>query len=104
MMPGVFINHFFGLCWVFIAVHVFSLVAAKGGYSRVAERKLLTAVASLVAEHGFQGMVFSYGTWASLPCGMWDLPRPGIEPVPAALAGRFLTTGPSGKSISGFLA
>ena len=31
---------------------------------------------------------------------MWDLPGPGIEPVPPALAGGFLTTGPPGKSPS----
>ena len=29
---------------------------------------------------------------------MWSLLRPGIEPVSPALAGRFLTTGPPGKS------
>ena len=29
---------------------------------------------------------------------MWDLPRPGLEPVFPALAGRFLTTAPPGKS------
>ena len=29
---------------------------------------------------------------------MWDLPRPGLEPVSPALAGRFLTTVPPGKS------
>ena len=29
---------------------------------------------------------------------MWDLPGPGIEPVSPALAGRFLITGPPGKS------
>ena len=28
---------------------------------------------------------------------MWDLPRPGLEPVFPALAGRFLTTAPPGK-------
>ena len=28
---------------------------------------------------------------------MWDLPRPGLEPVSPALAGRFSTTAPSGK-------
>ena len=33
-----------------------------------------------------------------MPCGMWDLPGPGTEPVSPALAGRFLTTGPPGKS------
>ena len=35
-----------------------------------------------------------------LPWGMWDLPVPGIGPVSPALAGRFLTTGPPGKSCS----
>ena len=29
---------------------------------------------------------------------MWDLPGPGLEPVPPALAGGFLTTVPPGKS------
>ena len=29
---------------------------------------------------------------------MWDLPGPGLEPVSSALAGRFLTTVPPGKS------
>ena len=38
-------------------------------------------------------------TWALLPCGMWDLPGPGIEPVCPALAGGFLITGPPGKSL-----
>ena len=28
---------------------------------------------------------------------MWDLPRPGLEPVSCALAGRFSTTAPPGK-------
>ena len=28
---------------------------------------------------------------------MWDLPRPGLEPVCPALAGRFSTTAPPGK-------
>ena len=34
---------------------------------------------------------------------MWDLPRPGLEPVSPALAGRFLTTAPPGKSLISFL-
>ena len=34
---------------------------------------------------------------------MWDLPGPGLEPVSLALAGRFLTTEPPGKSLVGFL-
>ena len=34
---------------------------------------------------------------------MWDLPRPGLEPVSPALAGRFSTTAPPGKSLFLFL-
>ena len=34
---------------------------------------------------------------AQLLHGMWDLPRPGLEPVSPALAGRFSTTAPPGK-------
>ena len=45
----------------------------------------------------------SCGTWASLPRGMWDLPRPGLEPMSPALAGRFLTTVPPGESLTHFL-
>ena len=33
-------------------------------------------------------------------CGMWDLPGPGLKPVSPALAGRFLTTVPSGKPLA----
>ena len=44
----------------------------------------------------------SCGTWAQSLPGMWDLPGPGIEPVSPALAGRFLTTGPSGKAYTIF--
>ena len=42
----------------------------------------------------------SYGTgsWAQLLHSMWNFPGPGIEPTPPALAGGFLTAGPSGKS------
>ena len=34
---------------------------------------------------------------------MWDLTRPGLEPVSPALAGGFLTTVPPGKSAKGLL-
>ena len=39
----------------------------------------------------------SCGAQAYLLRGMWDLPRPGLEPVSPALAGGFLTTVPPGK-------
>ena len=34
---------------------------------------------------------------------MWDLPRPGLEPVSPALAGRLSTTAPPGKPLFFFL-
>ena len=34
---------------------------------------------------------------------MWDLPRPGLEPLSPALAGGFLTTAPPGKPPTLFL-
>ena len=40
----------------------------------------------------------SCGAWSYLLRGMWDLSRPGIEPVSLALQGRFLTTGAPRKS------
>ena len=59
----------------------------------------LTVAASLVAEHRLQmRRLSSCGSRAQLLRGMWDLPRPGLEPVSPALAGRFLTTAPPGKS------
>ena len=35
--------------------------------------------------------------------GMWNLPGPGVKPVSHALAGRFLSTVPPGKSLLEFL-
>ena len=61
----------------------------------------LTVAASLVAEHGLQTRrLSSCGSRAQLLRGMWDLPRPGLEPVSPALAGRFSTTAPPGKPIT----
>ena len=74
---------------------------------------LLSAEASLVAEHRLQGVqasvavalglhncssqapehrLRSCGARAQLLCSMQDLPGPGIEPVSPALAGGFFTT------------
>ena len=61
----------------------------------------LTVAASLVAEHRLQTRrLSSCGSRAQLLRGMWDLPRPGLEPVSPALAGRFSTTAPPGKPLS----
>ena len=64
----------------------------------IAARGPLTVAASLVAEHRLQTRrLSSCGSRAQLLRGMWDLPRPGLEPVFPALAGRFSTTVPPGK-------
>ena len=70
----------------------------KGGPLFIAVRGPLTIVASLVAEHRLQTRrLRNCGSWAQLLHGMWDLPRPGLEPMSPALAGRFSTTALPGK-------
>ena len=70
----------------------------KQGPLFIAVRRPLTIAASLVAEHRLQTRrLSSWGSRAQLLRGMWDLPKPGLEPVSPALAGRFSTTAPSGK-------
>ena len=60
----------------------------------------LTVTASLVVEHRLQTRRLSNcGSQDQLLRGMWDLPRPGLEPVSPALAGRFSTTAPPGKPL-----
>ena len=64
----------------------------------IAVRGPLTVTASLFAEHRLQtSRLSTCGSRAQLLCSMWDLPRPGLEPVSPALAGRFSTTAPPGK-------
>ena len=64
----------------------------------IAVRGPLTIAASPAVEHRLQThRLSSCGSRAQLLRGMWDLPRPGLEPVSPALAGRFSTTAPPGK-------
>ena len=73
---------------------------SKRGPLFIAVRGPLTIVASLVAEHRLQMCRLSNcGSRAQLLRGMWDPPRPGLEPVSPALAGRFSTTAPPGKPL-----
>ena len=70
----------------------------KRGPLFIAVRGPLTVTASLVAEHRLQTRrLSSCGLRAQLLRGMCDLPRPGLEPMSPALAGRFSTTAPPGK-------
>ena len=73
----------------------------KRGPLFIAVRRPLTIAASLVAENRLQmRRLSSCGSRAQLLRGMWDLPRPGLEPVSPALAGRFSTTVPPRKPSS----
>ena len=97
----------FCLHWVFVAACMgFSLVAMSRGYSTLwcmgfsLQWLLLLRIggsravwASVVVSCGLQWLgswalehrLNNCGTWgASLLCGMWDLRRPGIEPVSSA--------------------
>ena len=70
----------------------------KRGPLLITVRGPLTVAASLVAEHRLQTRRLSNcGSRAQSLRGTWDLPRPGLEPVSPALAGRLSTTAPPGK-------
>ena len=70
----------------------------KWGPLFIAVRGPLTIAASPVAEHRLQTRRLSNrGSRAQPHRGMWDPPRPGLEPVSPASAGRLSTTEPPGK-------
>ena len=83
-----------GLCF---CARAFSS-CGKWGPLFIAVRGPLTIAASLLVEHRLQTRrLGNCGSRAQLLRGIWDLPRPGLEPVSPALAGRFSTTAPPGK-------
>ena len=70
----------------------------KWGPLFIAVHGPLIIAASLVAEHRLQTCRLSNrGSRTQLLRSMWDPPRPELEPVCPALAGRFSTTVPPGK-------
>ena len=70
----------------------------KRGPLFIAARGPHTIAASPTVEHRLQTRrLSSCGPRAQLLRGMWDPPRPGLEPVSPAPAGRFSTTAPPGK-------
>ena len=99
-----FFFFFFFFVYLFLAalglrfcVRAFSSCGKRGPLF-IAVHGPLTIVASLVAEHRLQTRRLSNcGSRAQLLRGVWDLPRPGLEPMSPALAGRFSTTAPPGK-------
>ena len=75
----------------------------KWGPLFTAVRGPLTIAASLVAEHRLQTRRLSNcGSRAQPLRSMRDPPRPGLEPVSPALAGRPPTTAPPGKPSTSF--
>ena len=89
---------YFWLRWVFVSVRGLPPAAASGGHSSSQCAGLFTIAASPVAEHRLQTRRLSNcGPRAQLLRGMWDPPRPGLESVSPALAGRLPTTAPPGK-------
>ena len=100
----------FNILFIYLFIYLFTAVlglrfcvrafssCGKWGPFFIAVRRPLTIVASLVAEHRLQTRRLSNcGSRAQSLRGMWDLPRPGLEPVSPALAGRLSTTVPPGK-------
>ena len=70
----------------------------KQGPLFIAVRGPLTIAASPAVEHRLQTRRLSnFGSQAQPLHGMWDPPRPGLEPVSPTLAGRLPTTVPPGK-------
>ena len=72
-------------------------VSDCGGFSCCGVWALEHAVFSNCNSQALEQEFSSCGTQVQLPHGMWDLPRPEIEPVCPVLWGGFLTTGPPGK-------
>ena len=79
---------------LFVVVHGLLIVVA----SLVSEHRLSARGLSRCGLRALERRLSSCGAQAQLLRGMWDLPRPGLEPVSPALAGGFLTTAPPGKS------
>ena len=76
-----------------------SLAAASGGHFPVVEGGLLVPGASLVERRLWACQLCGLSLLDELPRGMGDFPRTGIRLLSSAMAGRFLTTVPPGKSL-----
>ena len=98
---------FFFLIFIYLFMAALGLPFCARAFSSCGERGPpfitvrgpVTIATSLVVEHRLQmHRLSSCGSRAQLLCSMWDLPGPGLEPASPALADRFSTTAPPGKS------
>ena len=107
LLPIFWLGFFFFKIYLFLAVlglccWVQALSRAGCGEqglfsSRCAQASLCGVLAGCGAR-ALGSWVSGCGTWAQWSHDVWGLPRPGMEPVSPALAGRFWATGPPGKS------
>ena len=91
--------------YIFLAVfglrfcaRAFSICSERGPLF-IAVRGPLTVAASRCGARLQTHRLSSCGSWAQLLRSMWDPPRPGLEPVSLASAGRLPTTAPLGKPL-----
>ena len=116
-MAGVFWGFFcffFKLLGLFVYLFVYLFMAVLGlrfcarafsscgkwGPLFIALRGPLTIAASPIEEHRLQTRGLSNcGSRVQPLRGTWGPPRPGLEPVSPASAGRFSTTAPPGKPL-----
>ena len=95
--------YFFRLRWAFIAVCRLSLVDGELGLlcrgAQASHCVGFSCGAQALGRVGFSGC----GAGTLLIHSMWDLLRPGMEPMFPALTGRFLSSLPLGKSCFIFL-
>ena len=100
------------LHWVFIAACGLSEVAERMCYSSLRCLGFSLQWLLLLPSTGSRHMGFSNfcsqalelrlsnsGAQAWLLQGMWNLPRPGLEPMSPVLVSGFLTTGPRGSPV-----
>ena len=89
--------HLFLAAWVFVVAGL-SLVVVSGGTLSLLLAGFSLQWLLLWRSLGARPVGFtSCGPQAYLLCGRYNPPRPGIEPVSPALAGRLSTPGPPGK-------
>ena len=102
LSPLIIILYIYIYIYIYIYFFFFLFMAVLGprfcarAFSNCDKRgPLLIAVRGplTVAEHRLSNC----GSWAQSLRGTWDPPRPGLEPLSPALAGRLSTTAPPGK-------
>ena len=111
-----FIVHKLHQTWIFLSFLIFKIVCIFGctglcccsqAFSCCSEWGLLSSCGAQASQCGGKSsrQLFLQSLGSGVyrlgnvePHGMWNLPGPGLKPVSPELAGRFLTTGPPGKS------